>query len=564
MKNKKTNVQLLVILLITCVITAFTTSTFAEPDNPNSEPYLKAARRFADTVLEHGRDTYGKEKTPLFVDGLHVNILEPVQWKYKGETWILSNFASQQPLLRTLDGLTALTGDKKYRLAAEDATRYALKNLRAPNGLMYWGGHLAWDLLNEKSVGQGNGTSHELKTHQPYYRLMWRVDPKAARHLMESIWAGHILDWARLDYNRHASTTKKVRPQWNHKFIDDLEVPFPAQGGNLSFVNVTPPFLHTSVMLTVLDNHADALTWSQRLIYRWQQGRHPQTGLCGGQLSYRKNDRAKDALGHVHPNINEAKIVASYHQTCRYHQLPLAQLQAARDLIAAGGKHADVGRQFVQWASEDLKVYAKHSYDPKTGKFIALMIDGTPIQWQKSRTGYYVPKSFQPVKPDGTILWNYALAYRLTKDKIHWDMARELAAKLDLGDIGQSNGSRNLNLKTGHKSWRSIYALLDLHKATKDRILLQLACRIADNILQTQKLNGLFPRSNRSYARTGDEVPLALLHLAATLVQENSLLPPPILDSRFFHCEYHDDLQEHQKKRGDARTYDSNVFYGGS
>ena len=543
---------------------AFTTITFAEPKNPTAEPYLKAARRFADTIFEHGRDTYGKKKTPLFVDGLHAKTLEPVKWKYKGETWILSNFASQQPLLRTLDGLTALTGDKKYRRAAEDAARYALRNLRAPNGLMYWGGHLAWDLQKEKSVGQGKGTTHELKTHQPYYRLMWRVDKKAARQLMESIWAGHIIDWARLDYNRHAGTTKNVRPQWNHKFIDDLEVPFPAQGGNLSFVNVTPPLLHTSVMLAVLDNHSDALTWSRRLAYRWQQGRHPQTGLCGGQLSYLKNDRAKEALGHVHTNINEAQIVASYHQTCRYHHLPLVQLQAARDLIAVGGKYAELGRQFIQWASDDLKVYAKHSYDPDKGNFIALMIDGTHIKWQQSRTGYYVPKSFQPVKPDSTILWSYALAYRLTKDQTHWSMTRQLASKLDLGDIGSPDGRRKLNLKTEHISWRSIYALLDLYHAAKDRAFLQLACRIADNILKNQKPNGLFPRSDRSYARTGDEAPLALLHLAAALDRKESRMPPPILDSRFFHCEFHGDLQEHQKKRADARTYDNYVFYGGS
>ncbi len=29
----------------------------------------------------------------------------------------------QQPLLRTLDGLTVLTGEEKYRRAAEEATR---------------------------------------------------------------------------------------------------------------------------------------------------------------------------------------------------------------------------------------------------------------------------------------------------------------------------------------------------------------------------------------------------------------------------------------------------------
>ena len=36
-----------------------------------------------------------------------------------------------------------------------------------------------------------------------------------------------------------------------------------------------------------------------------------------------------------------------------------------------------------------------------------------------------------------------------------------------------------------------------------------------------------------------------------------------LFDRRFFHCEYHGDLEEYQKKRADARTYDHNVIYGG-
>jgi len=261
MENKKTNVRLFY-LSITCIIMAFTTITFAEPKKTTSEPYLKAARRFADTVLEHGRDNYGKDKTPLFVDGLHVKTLEPVKWKYKGETWILANM---------------------------------------------------------------------------------------------------------LGCHAHACVG----------------------------------------MFT-----AYRYTWPRR-------------------------------LGHA------------------THNLKLDRL-------------------------------------------------------------------------------------------------------LDLGDIGSPDGRRKLNLKTDHISWRSIYALLYLYRTAKDRAFLLLASRIADNILKTQKPNGLFPRSDRSYARTGDETPLALLHLAAALDAKESLLPPPILDSRFFHYEFHGDLQEHQKKRDDDRTYDNYVFYRSS
>jgi len=517
--------------------------------------YVEAARAFADCVLEHGRDTYGKEKTPLFVDGLHAKTLEPAIWQRKGEKWVLCNVASQQPLFRLLDGLTGLTGDGRYRQAAEAAARYTLEHLQSRNGLLYWGGHLAWDLATERPVGQYSDV-HELKSHEPYFRLMHRVDPKATERLMAAIWATHILDWGLLDYNRHASVRRDVGPKWNAKFRDDVAVPFPAKGGNLSFANVTPPLMHAGVMLAVLGKNDDALTWSRRLIRRWQQGEDPRTGLCGGQLSYRKQDRAQEALGHVHPTINEAKIVASYHQTCRYHTLPLAQLQAGESLVAAGGRAAEVGKEFIAWAAEDLLVYHKRCFDPEAGVFRAVMTDGTPLKGKESRTGYYVPSSFAPKRPNGTLLWGCALAYRLTGDKALWDMTLQMAKHMGLGDLGDASAD------TTSTSWQCLYALLELHQATKDPKLLQLACRIGDNLRRTQAASGLFPRRKRDYARTGDEIPLALLHLAAVLDGKPDAVPQAIHDSRFFHCEYDGTLDAHQKKRADSRTYDHLVFYG--
>ena len=64
---------------------------------------------FADNVLVLGIDRSGPAPTPLFVDGLDVDTHEPVKWKSRsGREWVPGNFASQQNLLRTLNGLTAL------------------------------------------------------------------------------------------------------------------------------------------------------------------------------------------------------------------------------------------------------------------------------------------------------------------------------------------------------------------------------------------------------------------------------------------------------------------------
>lgn len=142
-------------------------------------------------------------------------------------------------------------------------------------------------------------------------------------------------------------------------------------------------------------------------------------------------------------------------------------------------------------------------------------------------------------------------------------MMQKIAAKLDLGDIGQPGGrERTLRFDTAHDQWRTMYALIELHRATDDTAVLRLAAGIADNVLKMQVEGGLFPRPGRIYARTGDEVPLAVLHLAAAIDGKRSSLPPATFDSRFFHCEYHGQLDEHQRKRADKRTYDHLVFYG--
>src|SRR5512145_555865 len=96
----------------------FTVAIFCQGWCRAESAYLKAARTFAENVLAHGRDVYGPKHTPLFVDGVNVDTNEPVKWKTGEREWVISNLSNQQILFRTLDGLSTLSGDKKYRAAA--------------------------------------------------------------------------------------------------------------------------------------------------------------------------------------------------------------------------------------------------------------------------------------------------------------------------------------------------------------------------------------------------------------------------------------------------------------
>jgi len=189
----------------------------ASVQRTGSSKYLDAVREFADNVLKYGRDTYGPKHTPLFVDGLNIHTHEPVKWITPDrQEWVLSNLASQQNLFRTLVGLSNITGDPKYKNAVEEAIKYAFENLQSSSGLFYWGGHTAYDAQADKPCGT---LTHELKGFYPYYELMWKVNPKATRQLIEAFWAGHILNWSNLNMNRHYyKMNQPLKGSWDYKY----------------------------------------------------------------------------------------------------------------------------------------------------------------------------------------------------------------------------------------------------------------------------------------------------------------------------------------------------------
>ncbi|HUV64343.1 MAG TPA: ankyrin repeat domain-containing protein [Sedimentisphaerales bacterium] len=540
-------------IVLLCQLSTCLAAETPDPADPNR--YLDAVRTFADNVLKYGRDTYGPKHTPLFVDGLNTETLAPVVWRNKGEEWILSDFANHQGLLRLLDGLTALTGEGRYRQAALDASAYALANLRTPNGLLYWGGHMAWDLQREKGVSEGSFEAHELREQSPYYELLWEANPSETKRLMETIWGAHVWDWTKLDFNRHSNSTMAPRPpQWTHEFDENLVCPFPSVTHNLSFSNFAGSLLHTGALLAKLGNHREALLWTRRFAQRWHSACHPVTGLCGGLLSHPRNLRARRALAHNHPNINEAAMVAGYMMHDRYNCFPLFQMQVGEEL-------GDDGLDLIRWASDDLKAFARYAYDEKSLSFRPLLTDGTELNWREFNPGYFSPASLAPQKASGWTLWVYATAYRLTRDPAHWKLLRSVWRGFDLGDLGTEAGDgRHLNYELKATSNPFLYACLDLHTATKDKAFLMLARQVADNILTARTQDRCLPK-DCFYVRTGDEAMLAVLHLAAALQGKSHKIPQPKVDRQYFHCAFSDAVGSGRTET-DARVWDEPLFYG--
>jgi pectate lyase len=551
------------ILLAALVWTSTVTATDAQPSQ--AAPYLEAVRQFADQALAHGRDTYGKP-TALFVDGLNVDTREPVKWKWAdGREWVLCNLANQQGWLRTLDGLSRLSGEPRYKAAALEALRYAFDHLRYGTqnngGLLGWGGHLAYNATDDVLAGNPGGTGriHELKCFFPHYALMWEANPQATREIIENMWNGHVLDWTKLDFNRHGSPNKPGR-LWANEYRGG-EVFFWGKG--LTFHNAGSDFYFAAGMLTKLAGTTEPLVWARRLSQRYFDTRDPKTGLEGYQFSQcaeawcddagkLRGDRAQYQYGDDFPGhrVVEGTLFPCYGNT------PGIEPQVARLLL--GEALGEQGRDFARHAVETLTAWGKSAYRAKDNSFIPMLTDGTSMEgYVCKKDGYFGPKGrvLNAGHAGADHLWVYALAFRLSGDAWLWEMARHIARGNGWGDLGDSpKATPQLRLPDTISDPRLLFALLELNRATGKSEFLRHAQSIGRNILTQRVHQGWFVPSQRHvYCRLANDEAQALLHLAATLMGKPEVVPVFTGAQPFFHAEYGGST---------GRVYDSADIYG--
>lgn len=505
-----------------------------------ADEYLKAVKVFADNVLDHGRDVYGPQKTPLFVDGLNVDTLEPPVWRRNGQRWMLSNLASQQNLFRTLDGLSAATGDPKYRQAAIEAIAYAFEHLQAPGGLLRWGGHTCYDALGDKVVSEAG--QHELKHHYPYYELMRRVDPDATRRLIDGIWQAHVIRWDVLDVNRHGAYGRGIEKLWDNQYVGG-EVPFVGKG--LSFMMSGTDFVYAAAMLSRFTGDQRPLVWAKRLAKRYVEARHPETGLGASNFSVLASHRMEEQFPQFQGRFTEATVTDIY--GARYTYCAICQLRLGEVL-------GPEGREFLQWGIEDLTARANHGYDEQANSFWAMLIDGTKLSpADVKKAGYVKPEWLEKRPVDSRHYLAYALAYKLSKSELMWRMTRGIGRALGLGELDTEPGQPgSIDPATSNNDPLVLFGLLELYEATHQRAYLDVAKRVADNALATRLQNGYFVESKAHlFTRFDDPTPLALLHLRAAVLNLPQKPPAFWCGRGYFHCPYD----------GKGRTYDVSVIY---
>jgi pectate lyase len=511
---------------------------------PAGEEFLTSVRTFADNVLAHGKDVYGPKHTPLFVDGVNVDTHEPATWlSVDDEAWVMSNLASQQNLLRVLVGLTNLTGDEKYKRAAIEALGYAFANLQHEDGLLDWGGHRFYDAASEKAVGEGY--RHELKSHYPFYELMWEVSPSATRRFLREFWNAHILQWDILDMNRHGAYEAPRGDLWDSEYVGG---PVPFIGKGLTFMNTGSDLFYAGAWLSKLSGDREALVWGKRLARRYVEVRSPKTGIGGTQYSRIEKDRGIAQFGpEFGERLMDPTILDAGKSGSRYGTVALCQLRLGELL-------GDDGKEFLQWAHEDLTAYGKWAYDESDNSLWPMISDGTRLKPEDvKRDGYYSASALAKFRAGLKLFCAYAIAYRLTGDPFMWQMARGIARGNGLGEMAEKPGTPgDLAPDTSSADLYALFGLLELHRATGDATFLDTAERIAHNRLSAEFHHGFFVSSpDHLFAKFDSLTPLALLHLVATQRGTPAAVPTYYGGGGYFHCPH----------KGLGRTYDSQAIY---
>jgi pectate lyase len=503
---------------------------------------FEAVRRFADNVLEKGRDHYGLQPTPLLVDGVNVDSGEGVTWKYKKQTWTVCDPANHHQLYRVLVSLTNLTGDKHYRAAAEAEWRYLLAHYADQNGLLKWGGHRLIDLRTGKVRGEQD--SHEFKCNYPYYAFLWETDPAATERFVKAFWNAHVLDWRTPDMNRHGSYDHPLGKLWQSEY-EPGEVFFVGKG--LTFVNAGSDLIYAAGCLYKFTGDRGALDWAKRLAQRYVEARDPHTHLGAYQYSRIQKDRAFQDLGGKFPQALEGKVLDPGRTETIYGHAAIAQLRLAEML-------GDDGKDFLQWTREGLLALARHDYDPRTNLLRGMLTDGTIVRPEDVRSGgYYSPSVFKPQRAGSLLLVSYALACRLTGDEMLWPTTRAMARHGGLGDWGAQCGKDvRVNLTTDNADPHALFALLEVCRWKPHPDYLALARRIGDNIIAQRFIKGFFlPGPDYLNASVNATEPLALLSLEAAIRGQPQLVPAYCAGRGYIHGP-HD---------GMGRTYDSAAIY---
>jgi len=209
-------------------------------ENSEGAKYFFMVKAYADYMITHGRDRYGKEHSPLFATTLDRetgNVYRenppdaPKGIRNGDRTWRGSNTSKDNGLYSILYNLTEITQDERYAQEADKAIKWFFAHCQNPEtGFMAWGEHIGWDFFAEVPIKVGSRSlTHEYKIFN-YWDKVWKFNPEAAEKFALGLWEHQIYAHEGPDageFSRHASYDTHSPGKGRA---------FPAHGGNYIYV----------------------------------------------------------------------------------------------------------------------------------------------------------------------------------------------------------------------------------------------------------------------------------------------------------------------------------------
>ena len=250
-------------------------SVSSAADVPSS-PYLNYVYRYADAMLTHGRDVYGPQKTGLFLSALDRDALQPLSVRPAppagvrrgdrvGPPWealVGANPQHDQNLLRVLYVLSGLSGETRYRDAADAELKWFLTHAASKEThLLAWGEHMYWNTLTDKPNPTEDNAVHEFARPWVLWDRCFELVPEASEKFALGLWQHQIARQEDGGFDRHAAF-------WKHGPRDNMD--FPRHAG-FYIRTWADAWAHTKneTFLKAIDT----------LLARYEQKRHPETGL---------------------------------------------------------------------------------------------------------------------------------------------------------------------------------------------------------------------------------------------------------------------------------------------
>ncbi len=533
--------------------------------------WLSAIRSYVDLVqsVSHSH----QNPTPLMADGFDVLTHQPVTWKFPdGRNIPISNFASQQNWLRTLDALSLVTQDPQYHQQARVQSRYFMQHgVHEQSGLFYWGGHRFLNLDTLQTEGpESKAQVHELKHHLPYYDLLLNVDREKTLNFLQGFWHAHVEDWQTLDLGRHGSYDKQRDPHVfthaRHDVVKPAALPQLPETKGLTFVNAGTDLIYAAYKYAEYTGDIAAAAWGKHLYRQYVLARNPETGLPVYQFSSPQQrrpipaddnqtqswygDRAKRQFGPEFGEIAREANVLFRDMRPLLIDNPLAMLDILRQQPDA---------EVLQWVIDGLKNYYRFAYDVESNTLRPLWNNGQDMSgYVLQRDGYYGVKGqvISPFPLEVDYLLPLVRAWRLSEDEELFDLIGVLLHRWQLAELNkQERRAVLINDKKSAISSSLLLALVELAEHCQCPQLFELAWQTGNDLFKQHYHRGLFVESaQHRYFRIDNPIALAILTLIAAKQNKLADIPQFITNGGYIHGDY--------QVNGESRTlYDIDFIY---